>query len=73
MRKTSVQSLKAISSSFGELFASKKMVQITLIQSVGWIAAAIILQGPSSYTSTGKNFIITHVQFRMNKLYKAMI
>ena len=55
------------------MFASKKMVQITLIQSVGWIAAAIILQGPSSYTSTGKNFIITHVQFRMNKLCKAMI
>ena len=39
------------------------MVQITLIQSVGWIAAAIILQGPSSYTSTGINFIITHGQY----------
>ena len=63
VRKTSIQSLMAISSSFRELFASKKMVQITLIQSVGWTAAAIVLQGSSSYT--GLN-VITYSQFQMN-------
>ena len=47
-RKSSLQSLKSLSFSFRELSASKKMMQITLIQSVGWIAAAIVLQGPGS-------------------------
>ena len=47
-RKRSVQSLRSLSVSFEELFASKKMMQITLIQSIGWIAAAIVLQGPRS-------------------------
>ena len=47
-RKSSLQSLRSLSFSFRELFASKKMMQITLIQSVGWIAAAIVLQGPDS-------------------------
>ena len=51
VRKSSIQSLRSLSFSFRELFASKKMVQITLIQSVGWIAAAIVLQGLSSENS----------------------
>ena len=32
------------------------MMQITLIQSVGWIAAAIVLQGSSSQNSPYYNF-----------------
>ena len=50
-RKSSIQSLRSLSFSFRELIASKKMMQITLIQSVGWIAAAIVLQGSSSQNS----------------------
>ena len=47
-RRSSLQSLRSLSFSFRELFASKKMMQITLIQKVGWIAAAIVLQGLGS-------------------------
>ena len=49
-RKSSIQSLRSLSFSFRELFASKKMVQITLIQSVGWIAATFVLQGTSIFS-----------------------
>ena len=45
-RRSSLRSLRSFS--FRELFASKKMMQITLIQKVGWIAAAIVLQGLGS-------------------------
>jgi len=71
-RKSSIQSLRSLSFSFRELFASKKMVQITLIQSVGWIAAAIVLQGLSSENSshlgaqnfhTNPNFISSFLSF----------
>ena len=46
----SVQSLRTLSYSFRDLLSSKKMLQITLIQSVGWIAATFVLQGTSIFS-----------------------
>ena len=50
VRRKSIQYLHKFSYSFKELFSSKKMLQITLIQSVGWVSASFVLQGAGSTT-----------------------
>ena len=48
VRRNSIQYLHKFSYSFKELFSSKKMLQITLIQSIGWVSASFVLQGAGS-------------------------
>ena len=48
VRRNSIQYLQKFSYSFKELFSSKKMLQITLIQSIGWVSASFVLQGAGS-------------------------